>query len=137
MSPEPGDPTDPREWLRRARSDIAVAKVGRTTSDVLYQDLCFHAQQAAEKALKALLVQREKDFPKTHSIVELIKRVRGDGVNVPSEVNDATGLTRYAVQDRYPGLTEDSTAEDYDKAMGLAERVVAWVEAIIAGQERS
>jgi HEPN domain-containing protein len=42
-------------WLQRARSNLAIAKTGKR-EDVLLEDLCFEAQHAAEKALKALLI---------------------------------------------------------------------------------
>ena len=126
-----GDPGSPLEWLRRARSDLALAKGGRTSEDVLYQDLCFHAEQAAEKALKALLVQRQRDFPKAHAIVELIKILRSESIDVPAAVMEAAALTRYAVQDRYPGLARDATLEDYERAVAVAERTLRWAEAAI------
>lgn len=55
------------EWLRWASADLRVAKL---TADerIAPQIAAFHAQQAAEKALKALLVQKQIDFPRTHSI---------------------------------------------------------------------
>ena len=43
-----------KEWLKRAKSNLARAKAGKVSEDILYEDLCFDAQQAAEKALKAL-----------------------------------------------------------------------------------
>ncbi|PYQ02164.1 MAG: CRISPR-associated protein Cas4 [Acidobacteria bacterium] len=55
------DPTDPREWLRRARSNLALARVGQQ-GEILLEDLCFEAQQAAEKAAKAILVSRSVRF---------------------------------------------------------------------------
>lgn len=58
------DPTDPAEWLLRAESDLAMARVPRGSPKVLYEALCFHAQQAAEMAIKALLVGRSRPFPK-------------------------------------------------------------------------
>jgi len=45
-------PDDPRERLNRARSSLAQAKVEHP--DVYFEDLCFNAQQAAEKAIKTL-----------------------------------------------------------------------------------
>lgn len=51
MPPEGGSPGDPREWLRRARSNLARASQGQVTPDGLLEDACFDAQQAAEKAL--------------------------------------------------------------------------------------
>lgn len=52
------DPTDPAEWLRRAHSNLARARADRNSPEILYEDLCFDAQQAAEKAIKAVLVHR-------------------------------------------------------------------------------
>ena len=45
MPPEGPSPEDPREWLRRARSNLARASQGQTTPDVLFEDTCFDAQQ--------------------------------------------------------------------------------------------
>ena len=49
------DPSDPREWLRRARSSLALASTTPASPEVLYEELCFEAQQAAEKAVKSVL----------------------------------------------------------------------------------
>jgi HEPN domain-containing protein len=50
-------PDNPAEWIARAKSSLALATA--TTPGVLYEDLCFQAQQAAEKALKAVFVSRK------------------------------------------------------------------------------
>jgi HEPN domain-containing protein len=50
--PERHPPEDPREWLNRARSNLVLAR--SWSAEVYLEDLCFHAQQAAEKAIKAL-----------------------------------------------------------------------------------
>ena len=63
MPPEGASPEDPREWLRRARSNLARASHGQGTPDILFEDLCFDAQQAVEKALKALLVLKGVQVP--------------------------------------------------------------------------
>jgi len=49
-------PTDPNEWLRRARSNLARAK--NRIAEACLEDLCFDSQQAAEKAIKAILIHR-------------------------------------------------------------------------------
>ena len=72
MPPEGASPGDPREWLRRARSNLARSSQGQVTPDVLFEDACFDAQQVVEKALKALLVLRGVQVPRTHAISELI-----------------------------------------------------------------
>jgi HEPN domain-containing protein len=63
MPPNDRDPTTPDEWLRRARSNLARARASHNLPEVLYEDLCLDAQQAAEKAIKALLVHRQVRFP--------------------------------------------------------------------------
>jgi HEPN domain-containing protein len=52
MSPERHPPTDPREWLNRARSSLAKTRI--RGDEIYLEDLCFDAQQAAEKAIKAI-----------------------------------------------------------------------------------
>jgi len=44
------------EWLRRAKSNMARAKAGRVAPDILYEDLCYDAQQAVEKAFKSVCI---------------------------------------------------------------------------------
>ncbi len=120
MPPEYRDPTDPAEWLRRARSNRARARADRGVPDVLYEDLCFDAQQAVEKSLKAILVHRKVSFPKTHAVSDLLTLVHQSGIEVPGEIRQAGALTEYAVEARYPGLFEDVTQEDYVEAIDLA-----------------
>ncbi|HET7291725.1 MAG TPA: HEPN domain-containing protein [Vicinamibacteria bacterium] len=119
--------------MRRARSNLARALMPPSSIDVLYDDLCFDAQQAAEKALKALLVWKQIDFPKTHSIGELLDLVRDTGVVPPVEITEAQGLTRHAVTGRYPRFSEDVSPEEWRQAAELAERVVRWAESVISG----
>ena len=60
------------EWMQRASADLVVARMV-DNSQITSEILVFHAQQAAEKALKALLIQRQVDFPPIHSIAALLK----------------------------------------------------------------
>ena len=59
------------EWMRHARSDLVITKL-IDDEEITPEILAFHAQQAVEKALKALLVQRQVDFPRTHVIGVLL-----------------------------------------------------------------
>ncbi len=131
MSPERKDPTSPLEWLRRARSNFARSKADRNIPDVLYEDLCFDAQQTAEKAVKAVLIHRGVPFPRTHDIIALLTLVQNSTLEVPGEIREAGALTGYAVQARYPGPAEEVTLEEYEHAVELAERVLEWATAII------
>ena len=60
--PERYPPDDPREWLNRARSNLAMAK--NRVEGAYLEDLCFEAQQAAEKAIKAVMMKRNIEFPR-------------------------------------------------------------------------
>ena len=66
------DPTDPHSWLARAKSNLKRAEIGRKDPDIFIEDLCFDAQQAVEKALKAVCIYLNQPFPKPHSLVFLI-----------------------------------------------------------------
>lgn len=95
MTPKRRDPTDPREWLRRAQSNLARARAGRNSPQVLYEDLCFDAQQAAEKALKALLVHQKVAFPRTHAIMDLLSLLQQNTVTIPEEIRRAGLLVKF------------------------------------------
>jgi HEPN domain-containing protein len=69
---KPKDPTDPQAWLLRARGNLNLAEKGGRLKGVLLEDLCFNAQQAAEKALKAVCLAYEIEIPKTHSLIHLM-----------------------------------------------------------------
>ena len=125
------DPTGPQAWLSRARGNLTLAEKGGRLKGILFEDLCFNAQQAAEKALKAVCLANSLDFPRTHSLVHLMDILDKSGVDIPQNVRDADILTQYAVQSRYPGIVEDITRDEYREALNLAAQVVFWAEKII------
>ena len=112
---------------------MSIADQGLSISDVYLEDLCFNAQQAAEKALKAVCIHFNLDFPKTHSLVRLIDIVDTGGVIVPEKVKHADILTQYAVQTRHPGFLEEVTDDEYTESVELARVVLSWAESIIFG----
>jgi HEPN domain-containing protein len=118
------------EWLHRAKADLAVAAM---TEDERIEPeiLAFHAQQSAEKALKALLVQKQVEFPPVHAIGLLLNLCRKAGFQGTEVLAEAVALTRYAVTTRYPGEEEPVTRQDAREATTLALQVLSWVEARI------
>ena len=122
------EPDDPREWLGRARSNLAHART--RNPDVYLEDLCFNAQQAAEKAIKAVMIQQDIEYPYTHNIYDLLGVLEVTGETIPEEVDAARSLSKYAVATRYPGGIPVSTQE-YQKALETAEAVVNWAAARI------
>jgi HEPN domain-containing protein len=117
---------DPREWINRATSNLIRARL--INPDVLFEDLCFDAQQCAEKAIKGLFVLRGERFPLIHDLEELLQRLTRIGVKVPKYVWDADELSHFAVQTRYPGMADPVTKREYRRAVRIAEAVLRWAE---------
>jgi HEPN domain-containing protein len=119
-------PTDPHEWLRRARSNLVRAK--NQLPDVCLEDLCFDAQQAAEKAIKAVFIHHGQAFPYVHDLARLLTLLAGTGGRIPQYVRQADRLTRFAVEARYPGVSGPVTQRQYRSAVRIAEAVLRWAE---------
>lgn len=89
-----------RGWLRKAQSDLATAGLCLSAGDALDM-ACFHAQQAAEKCIKAYLTAHEVEFPFIHNLeklVELCARVDSSFMTIKTSAQE---LTPYAVELRY------------------------------------
>jgi HEPN domain-containing protein len=86
------------------------------------------AQQAAEKAIKAVLLRRAIRFPQVHDLAALLTLVEAGGVPIPPPVWEAQRLTRYAVVTRYPGVLEPVTEGEYTEAVTTADAVIRWAE---------
>lgn len=94
----PHDPPtcgSPEDWLSRARSDLALASV-RPGKSIRLEDLCYHAQQSVEKALKAVLLSVDVVFPRTHNIKVLVEMLPS-GIFRDPILDAAAILTDYAV----------------------------------------
>jgi HEPN domain-containing protein len=127
-------PEDPREWLNRARSNLAKAKVRR--KGVYLEDLCFDAQQAAEKAIKAVLIKQDVKFPYIHDLAELLTLAEETGIKIPKSMTVAGELSKFAVFTRYPFESSPIVEKEYKEAVKIAEAVLHWAEGIILGKRR-
>ena len=101
-------------------------------ADVYWEDLCFDLQQAVEKSLKAVLVLHDAEFPRTHHIEQLISFIKKYDILWPDTLDEAAGLTIYAVQARYPGVGFNISEKRYRTALDIAERVVDWAQEFIS-----
>ena len=94
---------DALAWVNYAEEDLIMAKSALKRRKPLTTASCFHSQQCAEKYLKAILVAKDVEFPKTHDLLILN--------TLCSTADIITGLTKeslgrlsgYAVHTRYPG----------------------------------
>ena len=114
------------QLLRLAHEDLAAAKVLDEADGVSTSKSGFNAQQAVEKALKAVLAARGEDFPFTHDIALLIELCEDQGVRLPDDLREADRLTPYAAALRY-GLG-DPAAVSSDEAIEWAALAVEWAE---------
>ncbi|MFN3308895.1 MAG: HEPN domain-containing protein [Anaerolineales bacterium] len=65
------------EWVSKAEDDYIVAlKMFRARKQPVYDAVCYHAQQCAEKYLKAILQEHDVPIPKTHKLLDLLKLVK-------------------------------------------------------------
>ena len=114
-------------WCEKGRRDFITAQNGLLDANEIFPDIiCFHAQQAAEKYLKAYLVFLEKEFPKTHALEDLVLLT---SVNDPVSNNlftVASDLSPYAVEIRYPDSLSPSI-EDAREAVHSAGAIRNWV----------
>jgi len=118
------------EWIERAKGSLEIAQI-KIVGHIHYEDLCFQIQQAAEKALKGLIIFYGAEPEFTHNI-ELLLTELEKFTAIPQDVRQAMKLTAYAVQTRYPGGYDDITKEEYEKAIKIAQDCLDWVEKKIA-----
>jgi HEPN domain-containing protein len=120
-------------WLSLAEEDLTMAAPALRQG--IYRQVCFHAQQAGEKALKAFLLNRRGTYPKSHSLGQLLL---SDVSNDLLEWRDACQrLDLYYLPTRYAdalpeGAEEDVTEEEAQAALGDARDVVADIRRRIA-----
>jgi HEPN domain-containing protein len=125
-------PDNPIEWLNRANSSLL--KAAGEAPGIYLEDLCFDAQQAAEKAIKAVFIYRGETFPYIHDIGQLLTLLKKNGQPVPERIESAVILTRFAVASRYPGVIEPVSKKEYEEALALARDVLNWASRIIQPQ---
>ena len=113
--------TDPLAWAEKAEEDLTVVRFSLRRKDPLTPMACFHAQQAAEKYLKAALVARTVVVPKTHDLVLLNRLCADVGFISGIHEDDLDVLSMQAVKARYPG--DAPTLEDAREALATAKLV--------------
>jgi uncharacterized protein len=112
-----------REWVARAESDLRAAEHLLTMrDDCPFETVAFHAQQCAEKYLKALLISRSVDFPRSHNLQRLVKLLPAE-VAAPLSKAQAEWLTQYAAESRYPGKVRMPSRAEAEEAVHLARSV--------------
>jgi HEPN domain-containing protein len=113
--------------LRKAASDLAVARDIAPNPDHLDDAVGFHVQQAVEKSLKAMLALEELPIPRTHDLTFLVELLVEHGIAPPAPVSRAEWLSPWAVSTRYEDI--DDTL-DREQAIQLASLAVEWARGL-------
>ena len=114
------------EWVDKADADLDTAKREATVVESPnYDAVCFHAQQCAEKYLKAVLVEDGLRVPRIHDLEALVNLLSSRYPELQKVVHLARILSAMAVEVRYPGMTADEDdAEESVRAMVAIRDVV-------------
>lgn len=118
-------PKSIREWLEVADSDALAVEQLSSHELVVWPIVCFHAQQAAEKYLKAVLVRHRTPPTRTHDLTQLLSHVRAAGATLEGLDADCALLSKYPVEFRYPSREPKPTAEEGRAAVEAMRRIVA------------
>lgn len=109
------------EWVEYAEEDFVMAKSALRRVKPATSASCFHSQQCAEKYFKAMLVEKNTIFPKTHDLVILNILCDQTGIFTGFVKDNLARLTGHAVHTRYPG--NQPTPEDAKEALAIAVEV--------------
>ena len=115
------------QWLQKAEEDFHLAEHLAGENIPYLNAIGSHAQQAAEKFLKAFLVQHQIEFPKTHDLDKLLDLIVSADNKLADSLRCSTDLTPYGADIRYPGDLPELTKGDAIRAVDLARKVRAAV----------
>ncbi len=114
------------EWINKGEGDRRTAKRECEVVDAPNWDaVCFHAQQAVEKYLKALLQQEDIPFSRTHDLTQLLRPLLPIYSDLKALSDDLEWLTTFAVEIRYPG--ESALEDDAKQAVTIMERAITFI----------
>lgn len=115
-------------WIGKAEQDFQYAQLGiRQRKNPLYDGMCFHAQQCAEKYLKTFLVRHHIKFRKVHDLDELYRLCAQVDESFKLIFDALMILNPYSVDIRYPGAS--ATKEDAREAVAAMKQVRTFVRA--------
>jgi HEPN domain-containing protein len=115
--------------LKKASHDLSAARATLAVDEALDM-VCFHAQQAVEKSLKAILALHEIDYPRRHDLAELLELINPLTPSLVPFADRILNMTPFAVQIRYDAEF-DPVFEQADQALNTANEVYELVEGIV------
>lgn len=119
------DRTSTPVLLSKARNDLLLLRKIAGDAEVADEIVGFHAQQAVEKACKAVLEKRGVDYPRTHDLARLFELLDDCG-SAPPNRDEALALSPWAAEFRYGDVVVGTL--DRDRALAVAVAVLNWAE---------
>jgi HEPN domain-containing protein len=120
-----------RDWIARAERDVLIAERALEVAPILPEMAAYHAQQAAEKALKAFLTAHDAPFQRTHELVPLLAACLKLDPTLRSLLGAAQTLSPYATRFRYPGGPLEPTVTEAEEALRFARQVLELVRKLL------
>jgi HEPN domain-containing protein len=128
MTLKPRSDPEVEAWLAKSAGDARMAEAACGIEDPLWDQACFHAHQAAEKALKAFMTAAGTVPSRTHDLVFLVEVIAKLEPDAQRLVEVAAGLAHHAVGPRYPSFLAPETEEEAQDAIRRATKIREWVE---------
>jgi HEPN domain-containing protein len=130
MTVRPKDEDLVRAWVLKAEHDLLNIENNLAARDIPWDTVGFHAQQCAEKYLKALLISRQIDPPKIHDLTELYALLP-DGLLEGFNVHSLEELNPYSIEGRYPGVWEPVEQPEALRAVEAARMIRQTIRRIL------
>jgi len=122
---------DTARWLRHAEEDLTTAETFLGHPHMPPRQSCWCAQQSAEKALKAVLIFLQIDFPRTHDL-NVLRNLVPESWQLKAAHSDLASLTEWAAEARYPSDMPEATNADASKAFEQARAIWTSVSTTLA-----
>jgi HEPN domain-containing protein len=113
--------SNPVEWVNRAEEDYQLLRISLRRKLPLTYGATFHAQQSAEKYIKALLTFRQIAFPHTHDLAALNTLCQQNVIILPVSEDNLEKLSAFAVEVRYPGF--QPSIDEAKEALQIAKNI--------------
>lgn len=116
------NPNEAKRWINYSETDLRAAQALLDSEESFPRQICFFAQQCAEKAIKSILVFEVVNFRKNHDL-DRLRDLIPEGWKVKEQFPDLAELAIWSVESRYPGNTPDVTENEARETLKLAEFV--------------
>jgi len=128
------EPDHAATMLQMAEMDLNTIRLMLEHGGFDEEAFGFHAQQATEKALKALIVSMGLICPRTHDLTSLAELIQKNGCDIPESFDELTDLTSFAVEFRYQPLSVDEPSLDRAALADRIAQLIVYVKQALTSQ---